>query len=131
MSILYLLILLAQELLGKWHVHVQHQDISPERALQDLTAVSVNVQLYGLGIATNIIQNNVMMNNLKHTSSCDLISIRSKEESGPNLPENIVQKVSDLLLAEVERVRVISGVLLCCLGETNEEVVTISNYLYD
>ena len=71
-----------------------------------------------------------MMNHLKHTSSCDLISIRSKEESGPNLPEDVVQKVSDLLLAEVERVRVIAAVLLCCLGETNEEVVTIS-YLYD
>ena len=51
--------------------------------------------------------------------------MRSKEESGPNLPEDVVQKISDLLLAEVEKVRVISAVLLCCLGETNDEVLIV------
>ena len=66
-----------------------------------------------------------MTNHLKHTSSCNLISIRSKEESGPNLPEDVVQKISDLLLEKVERVRVISAVLLCCLGETNDEVLIV------
>lgn len=92
--------------------------------LINLKSVSANKQLYGLGIATKIIQQN-----LYHRSntafSFVLTSRRHSEqvEEAVLLPNDICSEMINLLsISDIERIKVTTAILLCCLEQNTKEV---------
>ena len=117
---LYTYLSIAQELLDKWCVHIQKQDQTNQFIALSLNTVSPSTQVYGLGVAIQLIINKLMQLYKKESSIIMTSRKRRDDEDGNKdlLSVNILAQVYRLLESDVMRVRVLCAIiLLCCLDE--------------
>ena len=109
----------ANDLLNKWHVRVQPQDVCEEFVLNNLLRICGNVKMHALGAVAAMFVSILKRLRTKETGFGE---VNAASWLCSMVSEKVVEALSQAVRSEVQRAVVVSAVLLTALEKDREKV---------